>query len=87
MPFSLHKRYEIVFLHQHPKGLKLGLEKTASYIGCSKSIVIYWVKRYQENKDLSDQKKSGQGHSTSVVQNKKITTWAENEYNITVGKI
>jgi hypothetical protein len=87
MALPLHKRYEVVFLHQHPKGPKWSLEKTAAYVGCSKPTVIRWVKKYNEDKDLNDRKKSGRGHSTTVAQDKKIAKWAEEEYNITANEI
>ncbi|CAB4383710.1 unnamed protein product [Rhizophagus irregularis] len=59
MSLSLDKRYEIVFLHEHEAGPKWGYDKIASYIHCSKSAVVYWVKKYRENKDLTDEQKPG----------------------------
>ena len=43
MTLSLNKRYEIIFLHEHPEGPKWGYGKIASYIKCSKPTVAYWV--------------------------------------------
>jgi transposase len=87
MALPLYKRYEIIFLHQHPKGPQWGLEKTASYVGCSKPTVVYWVKKYQEDKNLIDQPKSGRGRSTTTAQDEKIVSLAEKEHNITSAEI
>ena len=35
--------------------IQQGYEKIASKVRCSKSTAIYWVKKYRENKDLSDE--------------------------------
>jgi hypothetical protein len=59
MTLSLDKRYEIVFLHEHLKDPKWGYEKIASYVHCNKVTVIYWVKKYRQDKNLADKKKSG----------------------------
>ncbi|GES99796.1 IS630 family transposase [Rhizophagus clarus] len=59
MSLSLNKQYEIVFLHEHSEGLKWGYAKIASYIHCSKSTIVYWIQKYWKNKDLTDEKKSG----------------------------
>ncbi|EXX64596.1 hypothetical protein RirG_141210 [Rhizophagus irregularis DAOM 197198w] len=55
MALPLNKRYEIVFLHEHEADPKWGYEKIASHIHCSKSTVIYWVKKYKQDKDLTDE--------------------------------
>ncbi|CAB4439763.1 unnamed protein product [Rhizophagus irregularis] len=36
MSLSLNKRYEMVFLHEHPEGPKWGYAKIASYVHCSR---------------------------------------------------
>ena len=50
MILPVHKRYEIVFLHQHPEGLKLGLAATAKYVCCNKSTISYWIKKWGKQK-------------------------------------
>ena len=67
MILSLDKRYEIVFLHEHLAGPKWGYEKIASHVHCSKSTVIYWIKKFYQNKDLTDELKSGRPRSTTKV--------------------
>jgi transposase len=79
---SLNKQYEIVFLHEYPEGPKWRYAKIASYIHCSKSTVIYWIQKYQENKDLTDEKRSGRPHKTTKAQDKQIEKMAARKHNI-----
>lgn len=87
MTLPLHKRYEIVFLHEHPKVENLSFSKIAAYIGCSKSTVIYWVQRWQISKDLTEEPKSGRKRSTTAKQDERIVKMAKTEHNITSTKI
>ncbi|CAI2167090.1 7182_t:CDS:2 [Funneliformis geosporum] len=50
---SLEKRYEIVFLREHPAGPMFSFGQIAKVVRCSKSTAIFWVKKYHENRDLS----------------------------------
>ena len=45
MTFSVDKRYEIVFLSDHPMGSQLGVKALAKATKCGKSTVQYWLKR------------------------------------------
>ncbi|CAG8659062.1 1167_t:CDS:1, partial [Paraglomus brasilianum] len=45
MELSLEKKYEIVFLRQHPAEPKWSFEKIAKQIHCSKPTVIHWAKK------------------------------------------
>lgn len=83
MELSLEKRYEIVFLHEHPAGPKWGYNKIASHIRCSKSTAIYWVKRYHKDRDLSNQERSGRARITTAKQDERIIKMAETEHDIT----
>ncbi|EXX54467.1 uncharacterized protein OCT59_015292 [Rhizophagus irregularis] len=87
MSLSLNKRYEMVFLHEHPEGPKWGYAKIASYVHCSKSTVIYWIQKYRENKDLTDEKKSGRPRKTTKAQDKRIVKIATEKHNITSTEI
>lgn len=87
MPLSLNKRYEIVFLNQHPKGPKWGFEKIAAYVKCSKSAVQYWVQKYKQNKNLNDEKKAGRSRCTTEMQDKRIVKLGMKEHNITSNEI
>ena len=71
MELSLDKRYEIAFLHEHSAGPKWGYAKIASKVRCSKSAAIYWVKKYRENKDLSDEQRSGRPRITTAKQDEQ----------------
>src|SRR6185369_7491214 len=77
MSLSLNKRYEAVFLYEHPAGPKWGYDKIAKYIKCSKPTVIYWVKKYQENKDLTEEKRSGCPHCTTEKEYERIVKIAK----------
>ena len=82
MSLSLDKRYEAVFLHEHPAGPKRGYDKIAKYIKCSKSTVIYWVKKYQENKDLTEEKRSGP-RCTTEKEDERIVKIAKQNHDVT----
>src|SRR5579859_656198 len=83
MSLSLNKRYEIVFLYEHPTGSKWSYERIAKYIGCSKPTVIYWIKKYQENKDLTEEERSGQLRCTTEKEDERIVKMAKLKHNAT----
>jgi transposase len=83
MALPLHKRYEIIFLHEHPQGPQWGYEKIATHIGCTKNTAKNWILRWRISKDLSDQKKSGPRRRTTAKQDKQITKMAKMENSIT----
>jgi len=87
MELSLEKRYEIVFLREHAAGPKWSFGKIAKHVHCSKPTVIYWVKKYHENPDLSTSERPGQPHVTTAKQDKRIVGMAEKEHNITATEI
>lgn len=87
MSLPLNKRYEIVFLREHPAGPKWGYDKIAAHVHCSKSTAIYWVKKYKENKDLTDEPKSGRSRCTTKAQDKRIVKMAKKKHNITSTEI
>ena len=87
MVLSLEKRYEIVFLHEHPAGPKWGYKKIAKHVRCVKSTAIYWVKKYRENHDLSSADRAGRSRVTTVKQDDQIVKLAEKEHNITATEI
>ena len=87
MPLPLHKRYEIIFLHYHSKGPKLGLGATAKIVGCSKSSALYWVKKWGETKNLNDEPKPGRNRITTPRQDAKILKLASDKENVTAVEI
>ena len=87
MSLPLNKRYEIVFLHEHPAGPKWGYEKIAAHIRCSKSTAIYWVKKYCQDKDLTDEPKAGRSRCTTKAQDKRIVKMAMKKHNVTSTEI
>src|SRR5947199_7408907 len=87
MTLSFYQRYEIVFLHEYPLGPKLGLEKTATYVGCSKPAVIKVLEKFHQNEDLNDLPKSGHPRITTPVQDKKISNIVDKQTYITSTEI
>lgn len=87
MALSLDKRYEIVFLHEHPVGPKWSFGKIAKHVRCSKSTAIYWAQKYHNNKDLSTEERSGRPRITTAKQDERITEMAKKEHNITATQI
>ena len=87
MALFLHKWYEIIFLKKHLTGPKWKYKKIAAHIGCSKFTTINWIKKYHQNKDLTDKPKSGQLHCTTEKQDKQIVKMAMKKHNITAIEI
>src|SRR5215470_18790718 len=83
MSLPLHKRYDIVFLHEHPRGPKLGTKSIAKIIECSKHTVTRWIDRWKETKDLSDEPKAGRSRVTTAKQDAKIVDLAKSDENAT----
>jgi transposase len=87
MHLSIDKRYEIVFLHTHDKGPQLGSSAIAKYVHCDKKTVLYWINRWNYNKDLSDQPKSGRKRITTPKEDNKIVELAKKKDDITADEI
>ena len=77
MSLPLHKRYEIVFLHEHPNGPKLGYTEITKIVKCSRDTVSHRVNKWKETKDLNDEPKTGQSCSTTDKEDKKILKLTE----------
>ena len=87
MALSLHKRYEIVFLAEHPLGPKLSKYAIAKRLKCSHNTVAYWLKRYQIDKDLSNQLKSGRKPVTTEKQDQRLLEIVESEKEINSSQV
>jgi transposase len=88
MPFlPLHRRFEIIFLNEHPYGPHWSYQEIAAYIGCTKAAVSYWIQRWKVSDDLSNQKKLGRRRSTTKKQDERMVKIAETEHNITSTQI
>ena len=86
MSFPVHKRYEIVFSHLPPRSPKLGYTEITDAVGCSKSTVGYWINRWKETKDLTDEPRSGCERVTTIKGDKKIVNITVNDENATASK-
>ena len=87
MAASVHKRYEIVFLSNHPMPPKLSHAAVAKAVHCAKSTVKYWLKRWTQTKDLKDSTRSGRKLATTSKQDQRIVSLAEEETFITARDI
>ena len=56
MFLPIHKRYEIIFLSNHPKGPQLHHADVAKAVHCSIYTVKYWLDRWKQSKDLASKK-------------------------------
>ena len=56
MTLPIDKRYEIVFLSQHPMRPQLGEKTVAKAEKCAKNTLQCWLNRWNESKDLSHMK-------------------------------
>jgi transposase len=63
------------------------MRETAKIVRCDEKTVRYWVKRWGENKDLSDKPKSGRQRITTRRQDKQIVELAEKKDDITASEI
>lgn len=87
MALSIKKRWEIVFLRDHPKGPKLSFEEIRKTIGCTKSTAKYWFDRYKETGDVIDIPKSGRKRKTSKEQDEMIVDLMEKNLDSSVNEI
>jgi transposase len=87
MALPLHKRYEIIFLSDHPMGPKLSHAAVAKAVHCAKSTVKYWLKRWTQTKDLKDLTYTGRPRATTSKQDQRIVSLAEEETFITARDI
>ena len=72
MTFPIDKRYEIVFLSQHPMGPQLNEKTVAKALKCAKNTVQYWLNRWKVSKDMSDIKRSGRLRATTEKVDQRI---------------
>ena len=87
MALPLHKRYEIVFVSNHPSGPQLNHTAVAKAVHCSSSTVKYWLKRLKQSKDLTDSTRFGRSRATTPKQDQRIVSLAEEQTFDTVRDI
>ena len=59
MALPMHQRYEIIFVSQHPLGLKLGHKSMMKVVKHSTSTVQRWLSRWKQSKNLNDSDRTG----------------------------
>ena len=79
----IHKRYEIIFLSNHPKGPQLNHAYVAKAVQCSIYTVKYWLDRWKQSKDLTDSNRSGRPRATAQKQDQRIISLAKEKTFIT----
>lgn len=72
MSLSIQKRWEIVFLHHHPKGPKMSIKPLACYMHCSINTIKHWLNTYASTGDVQDLPHSGRPKLTTEKQDDKI---------------
>ena len=87
MVLSPHKRYEIIFLSNHPLGPQLSYTDMAKTVHCSTSTVKYWLNRWNESKDLDDSPRSGRPRATTQEQDQRIVSLADQQTFVTAQDI
>ena len=87
MTLPIDKRYEIVFLSQHPMGPQLGEKAVVKAVKCAKNTVKYWLNRWKESKDLSDMKRPGRPRATTEKVDQRIYKLAGRDNIVTTGDI
>ncbi|CAF3302065.1 unnamed protein product [Rotaria socialis] len=83
MPLSVHTRYEIVFLSNHPKGPQQSHVDVTKVVHYNISTVRYWLNRWTQSKDLTDSTRSGRPRATTEKQEQRIISLAKEQPFIT----
>ena len=87
MSLALNKRYKIVLLSAHSMGPMLGTKTVAKAVRCAKTILQYWLNRWNESKDLSDRKRIGRPRATTEKVDQRIGDLATQENIVTTRDI
>ncbi|CAM4744983.1 unnamed protein product [Rotaria magnacalcarata] len=87
MAILVDKRYEIVFLSNHPLSPQLNHTDVAKAVHCSPSTVKYWLKRCMQFKALSDSTRSDRPRRTTPKQNQRVILLAEEQTFVTAQDI
>ena len=72
MTLPIDKRYEIVFLSQHPIGPQLDEKAVLKAVKSAKNTVQYWLNRCKELKDPSGMKRPGRPPPTTEKVDQRI---------------
>ena len=83
MSLPIHKRYEIIFLSNHPKVPQLNHVDVAKTVHCSIYTVKYWLDRWKQSKDLTDSNRSGRARANTQKQDQRIISLAKEKTFIT----
>lgn len=72
MSAAYKKRFEVIFLVDHPKGPNMSVKSTAKYTKTSVSFVKKWIKRFKECGNVDDELGRGRKRATSKGNDKMI---------------
>ena len=87
MSLPIHKRHEILFFSNHPKGPQLNYVDVAKAVHCSIYTVKYWLDRWKQSKNLTDSNRSGRACATTQKQDQRIISLAKENIFITAQDI
>lgn len=79
MYLTLAQRYRIVFLYSDNEGPKWVFKKIAKAMSCDSKTVKFWVQRYKDNEDLSDNFTGGPKRKITECDETKIIRLATNQ--------
>ena len=65
MNISVKKKWEVVFLSRHKRGLHVSNTDISHYLQISESTVRYWLERYETTGYIEIVQKSGRKSSTT----------------------
>ena len=83
MVLSIHQRYEIIFLSQHPSSAKLGHKSVPRAVKYSTSTGQYWLSRWKRSKNLNDSDRTGRACATTPKQDQQIISLVEQQIFVT----
>lgn len=78
------KRFEVVFLHLHPKGPKMSIPAIVKYTKKSRSFVVQWIEHYKQHKNVNDQPNVKPNRASTSREDKRIVDLFEKNPGMTV---
>ena len=87
MTLPIDKRYEIVFLSQHPVEPQLDKKAVAKAVKYAKNTVQYWLNRCKESKDLNVMKRLRRFCTTTEKVDQRIYELAGSDNIATISDI
>ena len=87
MHLSTQEKWEIIFLSKHRKGPHLNNIQIAKEVNCTRKMVRYWLKIYEETGDVEEKKSPGRPRLTTPKEDKKIITLHHHKPKLSTPKL